>query len=96
MSPRKITRLSLYISAVSLVGAVVMLLWRPDIGIFKWWPAGGILLSLGLIGWALFRGWTLSVQKRMAMSDAINLCYLGEQERVEGQSQTSGHRIKHR
>ena len=83
MSPKKITRLAIYIGLVSLIGAAAMGFWRPDIGIVAWWPAVGVLLSTGLVGLAIFRGWLLTVKKRIAMSDAINLCYMGEGERED-------------
>lgn len=86
MSPKKLTRAAVYIGVLSLIGLPIMGLWRPNIGFLVWWPVAGLLLSLGLIGWALFRGWMLTVKERVAMSDAINLCYMGEKEREDGRT----------
>jgi len=86
MSPKKLTRSAIYTGLISLGGAGVMGLWQLDIGMLVWWPVVGLLFSFGLIGAALFKGWMLSVQERVAMSDAINLCYIGEGKSEDGQT----------
>lgn len=83
MSPKKLTTTSLYLGIVSLLGLLLVVIIQPDITALIWWPVTGIGLSLGLILLAFVSGWVRTVNKRIAMSDAINLCYLGEEQKEQ-------------
>jgi hypothetical protein len=83
ISPKRITRFAILVGTGSVIGGILMLLWQPPIGLLNWWPVGGLLLSTGLIGFALLKGIMMTVEDRVAMNDAMNRCYLGEQDRAE-------------
>lgn len=78
MSPKRITQMALIVGGVSLVGLPVMLILSPDWGIFSWWPGGGLLLALLLVGLAFGRGFYLTAQKQVYMVDLLNDCYRAE------------------
>lgn len=79
MSPRKLTKMGLYFGGGSLAIAICLVIFA-DAGYLFWIPVIGFLTGLALIAVALMRGWMYTVNKRVAMSDAINLCYLGEEQ----------------
>ena len=80
MSPKQMTKFASYIGAFAFLGTIAILIWQPQPGILTWWPlvgfgGAGLLLIL-----AFLKGWLKSVENRMAMSEAINLCYLEENQ----------------
>lgn len=83
MSPKQMTRLALSVAAISLVGAAVMLILRPEWGWLSWWPALGLALALLLLAGAYLRGAYLSTQRRVAMVDKLNDCYSGVPETAD-------------
>ena len=78
MSPKKLTKMGLYMGVGSLAIALGLLV-TSSVGHAFWIPAIGFLAGLALIAAALLRGWMYTVNNRVAMSDAINLCYMGEE-----------------
>ena len=89
MSPKKITKFASYLGVISLLGGVVMLSWQPQLGILTWWPLVGFALTGLLLAGAFLKGWMMSVEDRVAMNDAINLCHLGEEKQEEMQHSTA-------
>ena len=83
MSPKQITRLAVNVAGISLVGGVVMLIFRPEWGWLSWWPALGLALALLLLLVSFLRGAYLSTQRRAAMVDKLNDCYSGVPESVD-------------
>ncbi|MCK6625774.1 MAG: hypothetical protein L6R45_11435 [Anaerolineae bacterium] len=77
MSPRKITRLALIIGAVSILGMVAMMVFRPSWGALAWWPALGLGMALLLLVFSFLRGAYLTAQKRVEMVEMLNDCYSG-------------------
>ena len=83
MSPRKLTRLAILVGVVSIISAMVMWLGQPTIGWLIWWPGFGLLISLSLITAAFLKGFMHTIESRVAMNDAMNRCYVGEQSQDE-------------
>jgi hypothetical protein len=82
MSPKKITRLAMIIAGLSIVGLVVMAVTQPAWGLWNWWPAMGLGISLLLLVISFLRGAYLTAQKRVDMVDKLNDCYTGNTEQI--------------
>jgi hypothetical protein len=82
MSPKKMTRIGLIGVVVSIVGALVMFVLGPEWGVWNWWPAMGLGLSLLLFVVSFLWGAYLAAQKRAEMVDLLNDCYTGVKERA--------------
>jgi hypothetical protein len=77
MSPKNITRTALTIGLISLIGGLAIVIWRPDWGIWAWWPAMGLVASVLLLVLAFLYGAYLTAQRRAEMVDMLNDCYSG-------------------
>jgi hypothetical protein len=77
MSPRKISRLGLIVTGMSIIGLVPTLFLSAQLGLWRWWPAGGFGLALLLFGAAFLRGAYLTAQRRVELVDMLNDCYQG-------------------
>ena len=84
MSPKQMTRSGFIIGTLSMLGIIPMLLFDPDMGILKWWPAMGIGIALLLFVAAYTKGAYLVAQRRAEMVDMLNDCYNGVESRKEG------------
>ena len=78
MSPKKITRLALFVAGISAVGLGLMTILQPEWGLLTRWPAAGLLLALLLLIVSFLRGAYLSAQKRVELVDKLNDCYTGQ------------------
>ena len=82
MSPKKITQLANVIAGISILGMIVMAVTQPGWGIWNWWPAMGLGISLLLLVTSFLKGAYLTAQKRVEMVDKLNDCYAGNTEQT--------------
>ncbi len=80
MSPKKLTRIAIFIGLGSLIGLPVLALgW----GTWSWWPVIGLALALLMLVVSLMWGAYLSAQKRVELVDMLNDCYTGNTQPSE-------------
>ena len=77
MSPKKLTRIAIFIGLGSLIGLPAMAFSQPDWGIWRWWPVMGLALAFLLLAVSFGWGAYLSAQQRVEMVDLLNDCYTG-------------------
>jgi hypothetical protein len=86
MSPKKITRIASIIGAISLLGVPVMAVTQPNWGVWAWWPALGLALTMLLLGVSFAWGAYLSAQQRVELVDLLNDCYTGNTQTSEAET----------
>ena len=67
------------IAGLSIVGMVVMAVTQPAWGLWNWWPAMGLGISLLLLVISFLRGAYLTAQRRVEMVDKLNVIYSSNQ-----------------
>jgi hypothetical protein len=77
MAPKKLTNLAVILAAISSLGIPAMLVWSPDWGVWSWWPAAGLGLSVLLVIMALLKGAAMAAGEREDMVDMLNDCNAG-------------------
>ena len=77
MSPKQITKLAITVAVISVLGSLLMLVAQPNWGVWNWWPAMGLGLSLLLFVASFLKGAYVASQQRVALIDKLNDCYTG-------------------
>ncbi|GAB4441613.1 MAG: hypothetical protein Kow0031_23630 [Anaerolineae bacterium] len=82
MSPKKLTRIAIFIGLGSLITLPVMALaW----GTWSWWPVMGLALAFLMLVVSFMWGAYLSAQKRVEMVDKLNDCYTGNTQPADAE-----------